>query len=77
MDMIRVSWVISTLIFITIILQIHNITMKNSFNNVFKQTNELSIVHLNIRSVPANFSQLRAQLDSLYVNIKIIVLRQQ
>ena len=36
---------------------------KNTFNNVFKQSNELSILHLNIRSIPANFSQFRSQLD--------------
>ena len=47
---------------------------ENNFNTVFKQSNELSIIHLNIRSVPANFSQLRAQLDTLYVNFKIIAL---
>ena len=45
-----------------------------SFNNVFKKSNELSIFHLNIRSIPANFSKLRAQLDTLHINFKIIAL---
>ena len=47
---------------------------ENTFNNVFKQSNELSILHLNIRSIPANFSQFRAQLDTLSINFKIIAL---
>ena len=47
---------------------------ENNFNKVFKLSNELSIIHLNIRSVPANFSQLRAQLDTLYVNFITIAL---
>ena len=47
---------------------------ENNFNNVFKQSNELSIIHLNIRSVPANFSQFRAHLDTLFINFKIIAL---
>ena len=32
---------------------------ENSFNKVFKDSNELSLMHLNIRSVPAHFSQFR------------------
>ena len=47
---------------------------EHSFNNVFKKSNELSIFHLNIRSIPANFSKLRAQLDTLHINFKIIAL---
>ena len=38
------------------------------------KSNEPSIIHLNIRSVPANFSQLRAHLDTLFINFKIIAL---
>ena len=45
-----------------------------SFNNVFKKSNELSIFHLNVRSIPANFSKLRAQLDTLHINFKIIAI---
>ena len=44
------------------------------FNKVFRNSNELSLMHLNIRSVPAHFSQLRAQLDLLSVKFKIIAL---
>ena len=47
---------------------------EHSFNNVFKKSNELSIFHLNIRSIPANFSKLRAQLDTLHINFKIFAL---
>ena len=48
---------------------------ENSFNKVFnKDCNELSLIHLNIRSVPAHFSQFRAQLYLFSVNFKIIVL---
>ena len=45
---------------------------ENSFNKVFKDSNELSLIHLNIRSVPAHFNQFRAQLDFLSVKFKII-----
>ena len=45
-----------------------------SFNNEFKKSYELSIFHLNIRSIAANFSKLRAQLDTLHINFKIIAL---
>ena len=52
---------------------------ENSFNNVFKQSkNQLSVIHLNlhlnIRSIPANLTQFRAQLDALRMNFKIIAL---
>ena len=47
---------------------------ENSFNKVFKDCNELSLIHLNIRSVPAHFSHFRAQLDLLSVKFKIIAL---
>ena len=47
---------------------------ENSFNNVFKQSDELSVIHLNIRSIPVNLAQFRAQLDTLLVNFKIIAL---
>ena len=36
---------------------------ENNFNKVFKDSNELSLMHLNIRSVPTHFSLFRAQLD--------------
>ena len=45
-----------------------------SFNIEFKKSYELSIFHLNIRSIAANFSKLRAQLDILHINFKIIAL---
>ena len=47
---------------------------ENSFNKVFKDSNELSLMHLNIRSVPAHFSQFRAQLDLLSIRFKVIAL---
>ena len=47
---------------------------ENSFNKVFKGSNELSMIHLNIRSVPGHFSRFRAQLDLLSVKLKIIAL---
>ena len=47
---------------------------ENTFNNVFKQSNELSILHLYIKSIPANFSQFKAQLNTLSINFKIIAL---
>ena len=33
---------------------------ESNFSKVFKDGNELSLIHLNIRSVPAHFSQFRA-----------------
>ena len=50
---------------------------ENNFNKVFKQSNEVSIIHLNIRSVPANFSQLRAQLDTFILFLKSLLLVKQ
>ena len=48
---------------------------ENSFNNVFKQSkDQLSVIHLNIRSIPANLTQFRAHLDTLRMNFKIIAL---
>ena len=48
---------------------------ENSFNNVFKQSkDQLSVIHLNIRSIPANLTQFRAHLDTLSINFKIIAL---
>ena len=50
---------------------------ENSFNKVFRNSNELSLMHLNIKSVPAHFSQLRAQLDLLSVNLKLLLFVKQ
>ena len=47
---------------------------ENSFNKVFKDINELSLMHLDIRSVPAHFIQFRAQLDLLSIKVKVIAL---
>ena len=72
-----------TLIFITYIdPDIHNNNYSDShyykdnrFNNVFKQSkDQLSVIHLNIRSIPANLTQFRAHLDTLRMNFKIIAL---
>ena len=48
--------------------------MKVIFNKVFKDGNELSFIHLNIRSVPAHFCQFKAQLDLLSLKFKVIAL---
>ena len=45
---------------------------ENSFNKVFKDCNELLLIHLNIRSVPAHFSLLKAQFDCLSLKFKLI-----
>ena len=47
---------------------------ENSFNKVFQDGNELSLMHLNIRSVPAHFSQFRAQLHLFSIKYKVIAL---
>ena len=52
-------------------LQYYN---ENSFNKVFKQSDELSVIHLNIKSIPANLAQFGAQLETLLVTFKIIAL---
>ena len=41
---------------------------------MFKDSNELSLMHLNIISVPTHFIQFRAQLDLLSIKFKVIAI---
>ena len=45
-----------------------------SFNNTFSDNQNLSLIHLNIRSVPLHFTECLSYLDTLNVNFKIIAL---
>ena len=45
-----------------------------SFNNTFSDNQNLSLLHLNIRSVPLHFTECSSYLDTLHVNFKIIAL---
>ena len=45
-----------------------------SFNNTFSDDQNLSLLHLNIRSVPLHFTECIFYLDTLNVNFKIIAL---
>ena len=45
-----------------------------SFNNTFLDNQNLSLLHLNIRSVPLHFTECLSYLDTLNVNFKIIAL---
>ena len=45
-----------------------------SFNNTFSDNQNLSLLHLNIRSVPLHFTECLSYLDTLNVNFKIIAL---
>ena len=58
----------------------HNNSIKSEyytekqFNNTFSDNNNLSILHLNIRSVPLHFSEFLCYLDTLDIEFKIIAL---
>ena len=58
----------------------HNNSIKSEyytekqFNNTFSDNNNLSILHLNIRSVPLHFSEFLCYLDTLDLEFKIIAL---
>ena len=58
----------------------HNNSIKSEyytekqFNNTFSDNNNLSILHLNIRSVPLHFSEFLCFLDTLDIEFKIIAL---
>ena len=45
---------------------------EHSFNTKFQNNDNLSFIHLNIRSVPLHFSELLCYLDTLIINFKII-----
>ena len=47
---------------------------ENMFNNAFNKTASMSIIHLNIRSVPLHFSEFITYLDTLSVEFGIIAL---
>ena len=44
------------------------------FNNTFSVNQNLSLLHLNIRSVPLHFTECLSYLGTLNVNFKIIAL---
>ena len=58
----------------------HNNSIKSEyytekqFNNTFSDNNNLSILHLNIRSVPLHFSEFLCYLDTVDLEFKIIAL---
>jgi len=47
---------------------------ENGFNAKFHNNNNLSLIHLNIRSVPLHFSEFLSYLDTLDIHFKIIAL---
>ena len=47
---------------------------EKQFNNSFSDNNNLSILHLNIRSVPLHFSEFLCYIDTLDIEFKIIAL---
>ena len=47
---------------------------ETTFNNTFKRNTNLSMFHLNIRSVPLHFSELLAYLNVLDIEFNIIAL---
>ena len=62
------------IIIITItVLNLNNI-LKNNLIILFSDNNNLSILHLNIRSVPLHFSEFLCYLDTLDIEFKIIAL---
>ena len=62
------------IIIITITVLNLNIILEKQFNNTFSDNNALSILHLNIRSVPLHFSEFLCYLDTLDLEFKIIAL---
>ena len=68
LNMIEVFCVISIqtlIIIITITVLNLNIILKNNLIILFSDNNNLSILHLNIRSVPLHFSEFLYYLDTL------------
>ena len=77
-DMIKVYWVILTQILIFLNNLNHTMTSgyyyEISFNNTFSDNQCLSLLHLNIRSIPLHFTEFVSYLDTLNVHFKIIAL---
>ena len=77
LNMIEVFCAISIqtlIIIITITVLNLNIIPKKQLNNTFSDNNNLSIFHLNIRSLPLHFSEFLCYLDTLDLEFKIIAL---